>query len=80
MHVASYKKPKKTTPSDTPNKNDIQKKKHPLMTFKNDGTLRKWHMTNTPPKKDKCDTHKKLKNSALQKWHTLRKMPKGHLQ
>ena len=30
------------------------------MSFENRGTLQKWHMTNTPPKIDKYDTHKKL--------------------
>ena len=40
------------------------------MPYENNGTLRKWHMTNVPPKVDKYDTHK---NGALQKWHTLPK-------
>ena len=30
------------------------------MPFKNNGTLQKWHMTNTPLEIDKYDTHKKL--------------------
>ena len=51
---------KKTAPSDTSNKYDTQQKKHPLMPFKNDDILQKWHMTNTPSKIDKCDTHKKM--------------------
>ena len=38
------------------------------MPFENNGTLQKWHMTNTPPKINKYDTRK---NGALQKWHTL---------
>ena len=29
------------------------------MPFENNGTLQKWHMTNTPPKIDKDDTNKK---------------------
>ena len=28
------------------------------MPFENNGTLQKWHMTNTPPEIDKYDTHK----------------------
>ena len=27
------------------------------MPFENNGTLQKWHMTNTLPEKDKYDTH-----------------------
>ena len=54
----SYKK--RTPPSDTPNKNGTQQKKNSVMSFENRGTLQKWHMTNTPPKIDKYDTHKKL--------------------
>ena len=46
------------------------------MPFENNGTLQKWHMTNTPPKINKYDTRK---NGALQKWHTLQKMPKDYL-
>ena len=33
--------------------------RHPLMPFENNSTLKKWHMTITPPKIDKYDTHKK---------------------
>ena len=40
-------------------KNGIQQKKHPLIQFENNGTLQKWHITNTPPKTEKYDTHKK---------------------
>ena len=29
------------------------------MSFGNNGTLQKWHMTKTPPETDKYDTHKK---------------------
>ena len=29
------------------------------MPFENNGTLQKWHMTNTPSEIDKYDTHKK---------------------
>ena len=47
MHIASNKK---TAPSDIPNKNSAQQKELPLMPFENNGTLQKWHMTNTPPK------------------------------
>ena len=54
----------------------IQQIRHPTekapfkMPFENNGTLQKWHMTNTPPKTNKYDTRK---NGALQKWHTLQK-------
>ena len=58
LHIASYRKTK-VAPSDTPNKSGTQQKKHPLMPFENNGTLQKWYMTNTPPKIDKYDTHKK---------------------
>ena len=61
MHIASYNKTK-TAPSYTPNKNDTQHKKYPLIWFKNNDTLQKWHMTNTPPKINKYDTQK---NGAL---------------
>ena len=40
------------------------------MSFENNGTLQKLHMTKAPPKIDKYGTHK---NGTLQKWHTLRK-------
>ena len=54
MHIASYKKQKtETALLDTPNKNDTQQKKKPLMPFEYTGSLQKWHMTNTPPKIDK---------------------------
>ena len=54
MHIASYKKQKtKTALLDTPNKNDTQQKKKPLMPFEYTGSLQKWYMTNTPPKIDK---------------------------
>ena len=51
------------------------------MSFKNDGTLKKRHMTNTPPEIDKYGTHKKMatyqndptKNGTVQKCHTLQK-------
>ena len=29
------------------------------MAFENNGTLQKWHMTNTTPEIDKYETHKK---------------------
>ena len=45
MYIAGYKKIIITAPSDTPNKNGTQQKKHPLMPFENNGTLQKWHMT-----------------------------------
>ena len=76
MHIARYKK-KQAAPLDTSNKNNTQQKRHPLMSFENNGTLQQGHMTNTPPKIEKYnDTHK---NGALQKWHTCKKMPKGYL-
>ena len=56
MHIASNKK---TAPPDMPNKNSSQQKEHPLIPFENNGPLQKWHMTNTLPKIDKHDTHKK---------------------
>ena len=58
MHIASNKKTK-TAPSDTSNKNVTQQKEDALMPFENDGTLQKWHMTNTPLKIDKYDIHQK---------------------
>ena len=42
------------------------------MPFENNGTLEKWHMTNTPPEIDKYGTAH-TKNGALQK------MPKSYL-
>ena len=38
--------------------------------FENDGSLQKWHVTNTPHEIDKNGNNK---NGALQKWHNLRK-------
>ena len=51
------------------------------MPFEINGTLKKWHMTNTLPEIDKCCFHKKMapykngttKNGTLRKWHTLQK-------
>ena len=47
------------------------------MPFENNGTLQKQHMTNTPPKIDKQDTHKKW--SLTKMAHFPKKMPKGHM-
>ena len=58
MNITCYKKTI-AAPSDTPNKNSTQQKKHSLMPFENNGTLQNWHMTNTPSKIDKYNTHKK---------------------
>ena len=46
------------------------------MPFENNGTLQKWHMTNTPPKINKYDTQKNVpyKNGICYK-----KMPRGEL-
>ena len=74
MHIASYKKKVKTAPSDTPNKNGIQQKKHRLMPFENDATLKKWHITNTSTKIDKYDTHKKWCLTKMP--HLVKKYPK----
>ena len=41
------------------------------MTLENNGTLQKWHMTNTSPKIDKYNDTYKI--CALQKWYNLRK-------
>ena len=75
MHIATYKKTKRA-PSDTPNKNGTQQKKHPLMPFENNDTLQKQHMTNTPHKIDKYNT---LKNGSLQNGTPCKKIPKGHM-
>ena len=48
------------------------------MPFENNGTLQKWHMTNTPPEIDKYDTHKTwclTKMAQLAK----KKMPKSYI-
>ena len=74
MHIASYIKKKKTTPSDTPSKNGTQQKNHSLMPLENNGTLQKWHMTNTPSKVDKYDTH--IKWSLTKMAHLAKKCPK----
>ena len=79
MHIASYKKKtKKTAPSDTLTKYGTQQEKHRLMTFENNGTLRKWHMTNTPPKIGKYDTHKKWRLTNMA--HLAKKCPKVTFQ
>ena len=47
------------------------------MSFENNGTLQKWHMTNAPPKIDKHETHKKMvsdKNGT-----PCEKMPEDYL-
>ena len=47
------------------------------MSFENNGTLQKWHMTDTPPKLDKYDTHNKWFLTKMA--HLAKKMPKGHM-
>ena len=47
-----------------------QQKWHPLIPYRNNDTLQKWHATKAPPEIYKHDTHK---NIGLEKWHTLRK-------
>ena len=44
------------------------------MPFENNGTLQKWHMTNTPPEIDKYDSHKKWCLTKLK--HLAKKCPK----
>ena len=66
MHIASYKK--------TPHYQIRPTKTHPLMPFENNGTLQKWHMTNTPPKIDKHDTLKKMCLTKMT--HLAKKFPK----
>ena len=63
MHIASYKKKQKQR-HQINQKKGTQQKKYLLIPFENNGTLQKWHMTNTPPKINKYDTQK---NGALQK-------------
>ena len=80
MHIATAKQPK-TAPLDTLNKIGTQQKKHPLMPFENNRTLKRWHMINTPPEIDKYGTHIKwcltklpylAKNNTKIIWHGLR--------
>ena len=79
MHIARYKKQKnKNSTISTPNKNGIQQKKNPLMTFENNGTLQKWYMTNTPPKIDKYATQKKWYLTKMA--HLAKKCPKATCQ
>ena len=58
-----------------PNTNGTQQKRHPLMSFTNNDTIPKWHMTNTSSETDKHGTQKLI----LQKWYTLQKMHKCYL-
>ena len=77
MNILHRHQKKKTTSSDTSNKNSTQQKRLPLMPFENNGTFQKWHMTNTPPEIGKYDTQKKMvpyKNGT-----PCEKMLKGHL-
>ena len=57
MHICT-----KIAPSDTPNKKRTQHKKHPLIPFENNGTLKKYHMANFSPR---YDTHKKYCRTKL---------------
>ena len=75
MHIASYKnKERKTASSDTPNKNGTQQKKYPFMLFENNVAFQKWYMTNSPPKIDIYDIHKKWCLTAMA--HLAKKYPK----
>ena len=47
------------------------------MPFENNGTSQKWHMTNTPPKTEKCDTHKNFSPTKMA--HLAKKMHKGEM-
>ena len=58
MDRATSKK-KKTTPINPPKKSGTQQGKHALMPFEYNRILQKWQMTNTPPKTEKNDTHRK---------------------
>ena len=76
MPIASYKKQKaKTALLDTPNKNDTQQKKQPLMPFEYTGSLQKWRMTNTHLKQTNTTLTKMkpFKNGAL-----CQNISKGH--
>ena len=46
------------------------------MPFENNGTLQKWHMTNTPPKVNKYYTQN---NGAFKNGICCEKIPKGYL-
>ena len=43
-----------------PNKNSTQQKRHSIIPFENNCTLKKWHMTNNPPEIKKFDSHQKM--------------------
>ena len=77
MHIATSKKTK-TAPSDKPNKSGTHQKKHALIPFENIGILKKWHMTNTPTKIDKYDTHRKCCVTKLA--HLAKEYPKAICQ
>ena len=47
------------------------------MSFENNGTLQKWHMTKTSPEIDKYDTHKKWYLSKMA--DLAKKCPKQRL-
>ena len=68
-YANSYRKTK-TAPSDSPNKSHTQQKRQPLMPYEKNGTLQKWHMTNTHLKQTNIAPKK---NGVLQKRHNLRK-------
>ena len=76
MHIAASKK--KTAPSDTPIKRGTQQKKYLLMPYENNCTLQKWHMTNSPPKIDQCDTHRKWCLTKME--HLVKKYPQAIYQ
>ena len=59
-----------------PNKNGTQQKRHPLMPLKINITLQIWHMTNTPSKIDKYDTHKMMLSTNGK---PCKNVPKGYL-
>ena len=67
MHIARCKKKNSTI-------RYTQQKRHPLMPFENNGTLQKWHMTNTASNIDKYDdTHKRCFTITA---HLVKKCPK----
>ena len=47
------------------------------MAFDNNDTLQKWHMTDTQPKIDKCNTHKKWCFTKMP--HLAKTYQQGHM-
>ena len=73
MHIASYKKNKNSPIRYAQQKWDPTEKV-PLNAIENNGTIQKWHMTNTPLKIDKYDNHKKW--SLIKMAHLAKKCSK----